>query len=509
MSPTGVANERAAAALLDELWRAGVRDVCLSPGGRSTPLALALARHRRLRPWVITDERASAFFALGLAVAAGRPAAVICTSGTAAANFLPAVVEAFWAGVPLIVLTADRPPELRECGAAQTIRQAQLFGRHAKWETELVPPGADIAGELHARAVACRAVGVARCEPAGPVHVNVPYREPLVAERPWLDADVEAADDVPPFTTVTPPRVVADDAAVAAFVDRAHGARGIVVCGPRIAATAAEPIVALAAALDWPVLADPLSGIRHGEHDRARVVDAYDLLLRDPGFSAAHQPEVVLRFGAVPTSKPLNRFLAEAAAHQLLVTTATTTWPDPELRLRHVIVGEPADFCRRAQHALPCVAALGNWSERWLRASIAVRTRLDTLLAHESGLPEGALAARVIDRLPDGALLMVGNSMPVRDIDTFVATSGKRLRICANRGANGIDGVLSSALGMAAAHDGPSYLLIGDLSLLHDIGALQIAARHRIDLCVVVANNDGGGIFSHLPQAGLGEAFEP
>lgn len=508
MTLTGVANERAAAALIDELWRAGVRDICISPGGRSTPLALALARDPRLRSWMITDERSSAFFALGAAIASGRPTAIVCTSGTAAANFLPAVVEAFSAEVPLIVLTADRPPELRECGAAQTIRQPQLFGRHVKWETELVPPGGDSPGEEHARAVACRAVGIARSEPAGPVHVNVPYREPLVAEQPWLEPDA-VPPDLAPFTTVTQPHLVADEAALTAFVDRARTARGMVVCGPRLAASVAEPVVALAATLDWPVLADPLSGVRHGPHDRTRVIDAHDLLLRDSGFCATHRPDVVLRFGAVPTSKPLNRFLADSRADQVLVTTATA-WPDPEFRLRHVILGDAADFCRRARHRLAAgVATDAAWCGRWREASAAVRRRLDALLARETGIIDGGLAARLIDRLPDGALLLVGNSMPVRDIDTFAGSSGKRLRILANRGANGIDGVVSTALGMAAAHAGPGYLLIGDLSLLHDIGALQIAARHRLDLCIVVANNDGGGIFSWLPQAGLGDAFEP
>lgn len=508
MTLTGVANERAAAALIDELWRAGVRDIGVSPGGRSTPLALALARDRRLRSWMITDERSSAFFAVGAAIASGRPTAVVCTSGTAAANFLPAVVEAFSAEVPFIVLTADRPPEMRECGAAQTIRQPQIFGRQVKWETELVAPGGDTPGEAHARAVACRAVSIACSAPAGPVHLNIPYREPLVAEQPWLDRDA-AAQDCQPFTTVTPPRLVADASAVAAFTDRARTARGIVVCGPRVGAAAVEPIVALAAALDWPVLADPLSGVRHGAHDRTRVIDAHDLLLRDAEFCAAHRPDVVLRFGAVPASKPLNRFLAACRAEQVLVTTAAV-WPDPDFRLRHVILGDTADFCRRARRALAAGASTdAAWCGSWREASAAVRRRLDALLAREPAILEGGVAARLIDRLPDEALLLVGNSMPVRDIDTFAGGSGKRLRILGNRGANGIDGVLSTALGMAAVHAGPSYLLIGDLSLLHDIGALQIAARHRLDLCIVVTNNDGGGIFSYLPQAGLGDAFEP
>lgn len=508
MTDTGSANERAAAALFDELARAGVRDVAIAPGGRSTPLAIALAREARLRARVITDERDAAFFALGAAIASGRPAAVACTSGTAAANFAPAVVEAFWAGVPLLVLTADRPPELRDCGAAQTIRQPQLFGRHVKWETELLTPGGDVPDEAHARAVACRAVAIARREPAGPVHLNLPFREPLVGAGDWSFGRARDAAGTP-FTAVTEPRLHADDAAVAGFAAAAPGRRGLIVCGPQLPAAAIDAVAALAAALDWPILADPLSGMRHGAHDRSRLVDTHDVLLRDAAFCREHAPEFVLRLGAQPTSKPLNRFLASCGATQVLVTPALL-WPDPDFVVTQVVAGEVADFCARVVRALPAEAgAPAAWPAGWQRAGSAVRARLDALLVAETEILEGALAARLLAALPDGALLMVGNSMPVRDIDTFVGTSGRRLRLVANRGANGIDGVLATALGMAAVHPGPTYLLLGDLSLLHDIGALQIAARHRLDLGIVVANNDGGGIFSFLPQAGLGDAFEP
>jgi len=514
MSTTGTCNERAAAALLDELWRCGVREVCISPGGRSTPLAVALARDSRLRPWVITDERSSAFFALGAAVASGNPVAAVCTSGTAAANFLPAAVEAFWSEVPLLLVTADRPPELRDCGAPQTIRQDGLFGRHVKWGTELATPDADVPFEPHVRAAACRAVGVAMTAPRGPVHLNVPYREPLLADAttraaPPPDPTPAARTHEHAFTTVHPPRLIAADTAITDFAARAPGACGIVVCGPRIPETDAGAIVALASALGWPILADPLSGLRHGPHDRSGVVDAYDVLLRDPSFATRHQPLLVLRFGAAPTSKPLSRFLGALAAEQTLVTTSAA-WPDPELAVARVVMGEGGDFCRRVLES--CSRAAGadaHWLGSWTTATRAVRATIDGLLAAGSEVFEGAIAQHITASLPAGALLMVGNSMPVRDIDTFVASSGRTLRMVANRGANGIDGVLSSALGMAAVHPGATCLLLGDLSFLHDVGALQIAARHALDLCVVVANNDGGGIFSYLPQATLGEVFEP
>lgn len=504
MKDVGVHNEIAAARLLDALHRAGVRDVCISPGGRSTPLAVALARDDRLRSWCITDERASAFFALGAALASGRPTAVICTSGTAAANFLPAVVEAYWSEVPLVVLTADRPAELRECGAPQTIRQPGLFGSHVKWAAELATPDAVAAYAAHAGSVASRAVAVALAAPRGPVHINVPYREPLVADD--AAAAVGTGDRGSESTRIHLPRLTAEEEAVREFAKEAAGRRGLIVCGPRLDGDAGAAIVSLAGVLGWPILADPLSGLRHGVGGRSLVVDAYDILLRDSRFAEECRPECVLRFGALSASKPLARFLA-GAERQTLVTT-TTRWSDPDGCLDRVVFGDVADFCQRVADAAPTPAPV-SWCRDWIAASTEVRCELDRLVDGEATLIEGVLARRVFESLEDGECLVVGNSMPVRDIDTFVGASGKLLRIHANRGANGIDGVLATALGMAALHAGRCTLLIGDLSLLYDIGSLQIAARYPIDLRIVVANNDGGGIFSYLPQAGLGAAFEP
>jgi 2-succinyl-5-enolpyruvyl-6-hydroxy-3-cyclohexene-1-carboxylate synthase len=508
MTDVGTANEAAAAALVDELNRSGVRDVCLSPGGRSTPLANALSRNPRLRTWVMTDERSSAFFALGAAIASGAPTAVICTSGTAGANFSPAVVEAFWAEVPLLALTADRPPELRDCGAPQTIRQDSLFSRHVKWSTELGLPDGGESYERYVRATACRAVGIATAEPLGPVHLNVPYREPLTAEN-VVSLPGAARKDGAPFTSFQPALPVVADACVRAFAEPAEEERGIIVCGPRLAAGTAPAVARLARHLRWPVLADPLSGVRHGHHDRSAVVDAYDMLLRSPEFADAHRPRVVLRFGATPTSKPLNRFLADLDAEQILVTTSSP-YPDAAHSLTRVFEGDPEDFCTRVSERAKLRREPGSaWLYSWTKASSTVREVANRLLEAEPGLFQGAVVRRLTGVLPDGALVMVGNSMPVRDMGTFVGGSDRQIRIVANRGANGIDGVLSTALGMAAVRAEPTYLVVGDLSFLHDLGALQIAARHATDLCVVLINNDGGGIFSFLPQAGVGEAFEP
>ncbi len=508
MSRVGAHNELAAAALMDELFRCGVREVCLSPGGRSTPLAVALARHRNLRAWVIPDERDSAFFALGIAIATDRPVAVVCTSGSAAANFLPAVVEAFWSELPLILLTADRPVEQRDCGAAQTIRQAGLFTGHVKWSVEAAAPDDSSAYEAHVRALTCRAVGMAMAPACGPVHINVPYREPLTAEgTSTLPASVRG--DGRAYAVIHAPQLVPAADAVDRFVSSLPGAKGLIVCGPRIPTGSRAAIVELARHISWPVLADPLSGLRHGRHDRDSILDAYDVMLRDADFVTQHRPTQVLHFGATPTSKPLHCFLAGLRVPQTLVTTSAW-WGDSSFVLSDVIGADASHFCRAVVSRLPKgTAGDSHWQRAWIAADRSVRQAITDSLAIGAISFEGGIAACLAQALPDGGLLMVGNSMPVRDVDTFAGGSARDIRIVANRGANGIDGVLATAMGIAATHGGPCCLLLGDLSFLHDIGALQIAARYPIALCVVVANNDGGGIFSFLPQAQLGEVFEP
>lgn len=521
-------NTRAMRALAEELARAGVGDACISPGSRSTAAALALARTAGIRPWVIVDERSAAFFALGMARERRRPVALLCTSGTAAANYLPAVVEASLSRIPLVVLTADRPPELRDVHAAQTIDQVRLFGSHVRWSVDAATPcEADL--DAYFRALGCRAAAVAR-EAAGPVHVNLPMREPLFDVQEASTASAPAAFDPPPsldprcpeppshdpprttthaVDTIPPARVVRVLA-----VDLGRCERGLVVCGPGAAADgAADEITRLAARLGWPILADPLSGLRFGAHDRARVVDAYDVLLRDADFRRAHAPTAVVRLGAPPVSAALGRFLAAAPGRHLLVAPPGT-WPDPLRRATDIVRATPGAFCAAladrvgADRGTTGGDAGSAWSAAWTDAASRARAALDRLLAEQELAFEGAILARVHALLPPATTLHVGNSLPVRALDTFVGGSSKPLDVCCNRGANGIDGVTSSALGAAAARTAPTALVTGDLSFLHDLGALQIAARHRLRLLVVVINNDGGGIFSFLPQAELGDAFE-
>ncbi len=503
----GRLNQDAAALLLDEFARCGVRHVCISPGGRSTPLAAALARSP-LRAWVVTDERASAFFALGLAQASGTAVALVCTSGTAVANYAPAVAEAAHAEIPLLVLTADRPAEFRDCGAAQAIRQDGIFGRHCKWTHEAATPAEGVDLHDYWRSLACRAHARAVEGPAGPVHLNLPLREPLVADDPSAAVPGGRADGRP-WVRVARAKQQLPDEDAERLARAFDGRRGCIVAGPRTQATGADAIAQLALHLGWPILADPLSGLRHGTHPAFDlVVDGYDVFLRDARLARDLEPEVVLRFGALPTSKPLQRWLAATGAWQVLAG-AGSAWGDPSFRVAEVIQGDTEAFCDALRTRGPSRSTDSAWAAGWIDLARRTRQALDELVPRGEPLFEGAVAARLSAVLPDGAALVVGSSMPVRDLDTFAGATRRDLRVFANRGANGIDGVVATALGVAAASERPTWLLVGDLSFLHDLGALQIAARHRLDLCVVVPNNDGGGIFSFLPQARLEDAFEP
>ena len=505
-------NSRAAVAILQEFERSGVTDACVSPGSRSTPIVTALLRGG-IRPWVVLEERASGFFAMGLARETHRPVILACTSGTAAANYLPAVVEASLSSVPLIVVTADRPPEARDCRSPQTIDQVRIFGSHARWSVDVAAPSTGDDLENYYRVLGCRAVAAALGPPAGPVHLNLPMREPLIdtaEETGALRAGLAGPQRQDPYVRVRPFQATPDAGTMRAIAAEVRGLeRGLIVCGPGVEPGSARAIAALARGFGWPILADPLSGLRFGAHDRSLVVDAYDVFLRDSEFAARNQPDAVIQFGDPPVSKSLAQFLAHRRRPVHLMVAAPGTWPDPLHIVTEVVRSEASEFCLGMLDACGAVAASDGWIACWLEASRVVRDALDQALAAESAMFEGKAITELLELLPEGSLIQVGNSMPVRDLDAFARHSERGLAIRCNRGASGIDGVLSSAMGAAAARRDPTALVLGDLSFLHDLAALHIAARYPINLLVVVINNDGGGIFSFLPQAALDkDAFE-
>jgi len=475
-------------AFCDELARSGMEHACTSPGSRCTPIVMSLVADGRIRCWSHLDERCAGFFALGAAKASGRPVAVTCTSGTAAANLVPAVIEARWAAVPLLVLTADRPAELREVGAGQTIDQLKLYGNAVKWFFEVAADDATPARLRWARTLACRAYWTALGGRPGPVHLNFPLREPLTLDQPLPEDDTARADSRP-YVIVEPP----------ARPNAAEGpgphpsGRLLIVAGAGTPDPAA--LAEFAARARIPLLADPLSGARRGP----AAIAHYDLLLRDPAFAAGHRPEFLFRVGDLPTSKPLRAWLASLGDVPQIAVDPDGDWQDPDS-----VVG------MRIRSALPTpeqIATEPGWLDAWAGADAKVADAIDSEL-HRADLSELLVARRLLDLVGGDAILFIASSMPIRDVETFLPAGDELPLTLANRGANGIDGTVSSAFGAAAATGRPVLLLIGDVALAHDIGGLLAARRLELGLTIVLLNNNGGGIFEFLPVALLGDAFE-
>ncbi len=485
--------------LVDELVRSGMRHACLAPGSRSAPLAMALAADERVSLHVSIDERSASFLALGIAKRTGRPVGVACTSGTAVPNFHPAVLEADHSRTPLIVLTADRPPELRDTGASQTIDQIRIYGESVRWFSEVGVPEERLTSVGYWRSVGARAAAVALGSPPGPVHLNLAFREPLVPVADGWTTDIEGRADGRPWTEMRIGARTPGAEEVEQIAAELRGAaRGIVVAGA--GTKSPDSVKRLAVALGWPLLADPLSGAR-----QEGSISAYDPLLRVPSFRDAHAPDMVLRFGSGIISKGLAH-LAAAAPRQISID-ADGAWLDPD-RSNHLVlawdVGAACDALARAvEDEERDKAWLGSWRDAEQRA----RSAIDTWLKNEQEMSEPAVARAVTDSVPEGGTFVLASSMPLRDVESVMAPRGG-LTYVANRGANGIDGFVSTALGAALASDGPTVALCGDLSLLHDQNGLMLAAKGDVSATFVVLNNDGGGIFSFLPQATFPDRFE-
>jgi 2-succinyl-5-enolpyruvyl-6-hydroxy-3-cyclohexene-1-carboxylate synthase len=495
-------------AFCDELARCGLREVVLAPGSRSTPLAMAfldLEQRGRLRLHVRIDERSASFTALGLAKASRRPAAVLCTSGTAAANFYPAVVEADESGIPLLVLTADRPPELRSTGANQAIDQLKLYGGAVRWFCEVGVPERRTGAAAYWRSVACQAWGYAAGGTgglAGPVHLNLAFRDPLTPELPgpaaassqastaadhdWPES-LDGRPDGAPWTRFEPRAATGDE------LELAWTERGVMVCGDGDYDAAA--LVALAEQAGWPVLAEPSSGARRGPN----ALPGYQYLLATPEFIGAYRPDVIVSAGRPGLSRPQSALLAGPARRHVVMEQGPGRWADPQRAATDVAA---------AIRLRGTPAGTTPWLDAWRRADDAARRAVDAVLDEEDRLTEPRLARDLVLGLPEDALLWAASSMPVRDIDVHAVTRTD-VRVLASRGASGIDGTVSAAIGAALAHGGPAFALIGDLAFLHDAPGLALGPNEpRPDLCLIVVNNDGGGIFSTLEQAAFTGSFE-
>lgn len=495
MTDTGLLNLRWSQALVDGIAAASVGHLVLSPGSRSTPLALTFLRHPTIRCHVVLDERSAAFFALGIAKATRRPVAVLCTSGSAPANWFPAVIEADAGATPLLLLSADRPPELQAWGANQTIDQNHLFGRHVRSFHEPGTPYSDFSPRyLHH--LAARAVSESQWPLPGPVHINLAFREPLLpGALPTEWPLPEAAPGKVPM--IAPGRLLPDARLIASTAETINARPGAIICGGGdYPADFADAVTALARQLDCPLLAEPLSNLRFGAHDTSHLCARYDTFLRNPAFVAAHPAQWVLRFGAFPVTRTLQNWLTTVPTQ--IVVTPDTRWPDPQHSANLLFHADPAEFCKALS-----TAAAAPASATWRTAFTQAETAVDLFTRHYQGRDnfEGALIAALLELLPAGHRLFCGNSMAIRDLDAFSGCSDKALRIFGNRGASGIDGNLSTAIGIAV--DGPCVALVGDLTAQHDLTAL--AAARGLDIVFIVLNNGGGGIFEYLPQATLPE----
>jgi len=486
------------AVLVDALIATGLRHVVIAPGSRSTPMALAFTNRTELAVQVAHDERTAAFMALGVGVATGRPAAVLCTSGTAAVHFHAAVVEAHLSCVPLLVFTADRPPELHDVGAAQTIDQQRLYGTAVRWFHD--PGVADAAAVGSWRSLGQRAHAATMGAHPGPVHLNLAFREPLVGRV--HAALYTAAGPVTPHTMVGSVHVgQADLEALAELL--AAEVRGVIIAGR----SGAHPdaVASLADALAWPVLVEPRS---HGG-GRVGAVQAFDTLLRNAAFAADHTPRVVLRLGEPVASKVTNQWLASADAVQVHVSPVPAVI-DPDHQVQWRVVADPTDTVQRLAAATAGRGASGTpWRARWINAERHAQMVFDQWCGEQTTLTEPAVARTVVQSLPAGAQLVVSSSMPIRDVEWF-GGAAPGVTVHANRGANGIDGVVATGIGVAWATGAPTAVLIGDVALLHDASSLTGLASRGVDVRIVVIDNDGGGIFSFLPQATVlaGERFE-
>ena len=520
---SSVANTIWARAFVDELARSGLREVLIAPGSRSTPLVMACAGDARLRTRVHLDERSLAFFALGIGKATGRPAAVVTTSGTAVANLFPAVVEAFQSGVPLLVLSADRPHRLRGADANQAIDQVGIFGSFVRAFHEMSPATVEDRALRHLRTVACRAYGETWGTTAGPVHVNFPFDKPLepapsedlaMATEPtrrppsgWMG--VGGRPDGAPFVRVSTARPVLEEAELEALLADVDPGRGVIVAGPMEEARRTGPaVVELASATGFPLLADPLSGARYGPPAGAHVVAGYDLFLGDDDVSGRLAPTLVVRVGATPTSASLQRWLFRHAGVDQIVVDGGGRWKDHGTTASRYAAADAVDTLRRlgrrwsevGDHAPGLPKADLAWADRWLRCDDATRDVL--AVERESGeAHEGEVAAIVVASLGPDARLVVSSSMPIRDVDAFGHPRSTRLSLYANRGASGIDGVVSTAFGLASQGDGPVVCLIGDVAFFHDANGLLWSREADAQVIFVLVDNDGGGIFHRLPIA--------
>lgn len=472
------------AALVDELYQLGVREVVISPGSRSTPLSILFCEHN-FKIFVNVDERSAGFFALGIAKEQGRPVVLVCTSGSAVANYLPAIVEVKYSGVPLIVLTADRPPELRNVGAPQTIDQNKIFNNFTKYYEELALPEESESMYRYVRAVMQRAYASAISKEYGVIHINVPIREPLIPDLSKLNFTVGRSKNK--FEYSQGENQIFFDFSI--FKDK----NGIIICGGDSYSNYHKEVLELGEWLKAPILADPISNFRNYSKDI--IIDSYDAFLKNDDIKRELEPEFIIHLGQVPVSKRLQQFLT--MHHEVLYIQVGESFKycNPSVSTKRYIVTSPKLFAKSI-----CIENINReYLDKWLNYQKRMREQLKDA-KDEEYLFEGKLIQNLQSMLPEKSRLVVANSMSIRDMDYFFEARNQNIKVLCNRGANGIDGTVSTALGISTTNH-PTVLLTGDLAFYHDLNGLLIGKTHKLNLIILLLNNDGGGIFRYLPQS--------
>lgn len=495
---------RFTANFIDELAKSGLAHAVISPGSRSTPLAMTVCEHPAIQEWIVVDERTAAYFALGMAKQTKMPVALICTSGTAAANYFPALIEAYYNRVPLIVLTADRPHELRDIGAPQVIDQIKLFGEHVKWFHEMSQPESTDEMLAYVRTTANRAIHIAKSGNPGPVHINFPFRDPLVPnfsiENLWGNNEDHS------YHQLYEGKKQIREEVFHQFNEKLITLeKGLIVCGPQEDEATAEAIAKLADRWKIPVLADPLSQLRAGKHDKDVLIENYDSMFRDETLRNQLKPDFIIRFGAMPVSKYYDKFTSEHQDARHIVVEPYEGFRQPTKQPTEIYYAHPVDFINGLL-AITDWTGDQDWLTKWQQLNKKATNHIEQ--SNVDQLTEGVAVRELIKAMPTDSVLYVGNSMAVRDLDTFFMRTDKQITLLANRGVSGIEGLISSALGAAATTTKRVTLLIGDLAFYHDLNGLLIGKQYELDLTILLMNNNGGGIFSFLPQANEPKYFE-
>ena len=476
----------------------GVKHVCISPGSRSTPLTLTFAANKNFTTYSIVDERSSAFFALGLAKKTKSPVAIVTTSGTAVAELYPAIIEAFYQRVPLIVCTADRPRKLRGSGANQTINQHNIYKNHIRLFSDVGLP--DVKNLAHIRNLAEEAVRISFFENKGPVHLNFQFEKPFEPNSYTDSIENSMLEKIYSHSAFELRETFTKKINFAKLADKLLGKRGLILIGfNNYGDGFGKQVICFSEKFGFPVYADGSSSIRFGNHKKENIIENFTALIRTADFQSKYDPEVIIQFGSAPTANVLLEFFKNSKAEKILCNEYGDL-NDPSLTAKTIIRMNPENFCEAIINAFPAQKKTSTeWLDDW-RAMNMIAEVLKSEIIEETSFPfEGRITKEVIMALPEKSNLFVSNSLPIRDMDFFASVSNKRLNVFTNRGASGIDGINSTALGIAKTTTAPTFLIVGDLAFFHDMNGLHNAVKYKIPLTVILINNSGGGIFESLP----------